>query len=262
MKPPCRAAIIDDESWIREGLSEHIDWERIGIELVGSFEDGLEALQEIRNNPIDIIMTDIRMPNMTGLEFLAELRKIEMNHPDTPSSKVVIMSGFDDFKYAQEAMRLGASDYLLKPTDVEDTEEVLLKLKVHCENERNAARLKIPNLPKPAEGVVENASYLIKKAIRLMNEKFTEDLHLVQIAEELFITPNYLSRIFKQETGKSFSDYLSAKRIEKSCELLTKSTLKIYQIGEAVGYPNPRYFSEWFQKQTGMSPGEYRKSHS
>ncbi|MCC3372260.1 response regulator [Cohnella sp. REN36] len=261
MKTSCRAAIIDDESWIREGLSEHINWERIGIELVGSFEDGREALQIIKNNPIDIIMTDIRMPNMTGLEFLAELRKIEKHNPDAPTSKVVIMSGFDDFKYAQEAIRLGASDYLLKPTAVEDTEKVLLKLKARCQDERNA-RLRIPNLPAPAEGIDENASFLIKKAIKLMNERFTEDLHLVQIAEELYITPNYLSRIFKQETGKSFSDYLSSKRIEKSCELLTKSTLKIYQIGEAIGYPNPRYFSEWFQKQTGMSPGDYRKYHS
>ncbi|WP_156158041.1 helix-turn-helix transcriptional regulator [Gordoniibacillus kamchatkensis] len=88
-----------------------------------------------------------------------------------------------------------------------------------------------------------------------MSSKFADELHLSELAEELCVTPNYLSRLFRQETGRSFSDYLSDMRMEKAMELLKSSTLKIYQIGDAVGYPNPRYFSEWFHKQTGMSPG-------
>src|SRR5690554_1670582 len=207
------------------------------------------------------IMTDIRMPNMTGLEFLAELRGMELRRPEFPSSKVVIMSGFDDFKYAQEAIRLGAIDYLLKPADVEEIEKVLIRVKSYCDKEKHSPSHQLKQ-PEAINVIDEAASYLVKRTLKILNERYTEDLHLVQIAEDLYITPNYLSRIFKQETGKSFSDYLSMKRFEKACELLSKSTLKIYQIGEAIGYSNPRYFSEWFQKQTGQSPGEYRNYHN
>lgn len=269
MSDAYRAVIIDDEAWIREGLIEHIDWERIGIQLAGSFEDGADAIKELAVHPVDIIMTDIRMPNMTGIQFLSELRRIEQERPDHSSSKVIIMSGFDDFKYAQEAIRLGASDYLLKPTDVEEIEDVLLKVKSVCEGERQSDRERgqphseaLPEDDGLPEELDEAASHLVKLTVKIVNEQYTQDLHLAEIAEELLVTPNYLSRIFRLETGISFSSYLSQKRVKRACELLKGTLLKIYQIGEAVGYPNPRYFSEWFQKMTGMSPGDYRKFHS
>jgi len=254
----CRAVLIDDETWIREGLSEHINWELLGIELVQVFQDGQEAIEYLEADPVDIVLSDIRMPNMTGLELVARLREVESTKPSSANTKVIFLSGYGDFKYAQEALRLGAVDYLLKPSDVEDIEEALQKAKQLCSKEV-AHVLEVPAEPKSAE---EPSSYLIKKALQVMHAKFTEDLHLNQIADELFVTSNYLSRLFRQETGKSFSDYLSELRIEKACELLVSSTLKIYQIGEAVGYPNPRYFSEWFQKQMGMSPGDYRARRS
>ncbi|MGO4269901.1 response regulator [Paenibacillus sp. TAF58] len=250
----CRAVIIDDETWIREGLSEHINWEFLGIELVHVFQDGLEAVTYIEDHPVDILLSDIRMPNMTGLELVARLRELENENRVMSNIKVIFLSGYGDFKYAQEALRLGAVDYLLKPSDVEEIEEALKKAKQLCEKEA----IHTDKQPVGQKVLEEPTSYLIKKALQMMNARFTEDLHLNQIAEELFVTSNYLSRLFRQEMDKSFSDYLSYMRIEKACELLRSSTLKIYQIGEAVGYPNPRYFSEWFQKQMGMSPGDYR----
>ncbi|MED4599109.1 response regulator [Paenibacillus validus] len=254
----CRAVIIDDEAWIREGLSEHIHWELLGIDLVQVFQDGFEAVNYIEGHPVDILVSDIRMPNMTGLELVARLRLLEDNHRLPSKIQVIFLTGHGDFKYAQEAIRLGAMDYLLKPTDVEEIEAVLQKAKQLCGKEEKPAKRQ-PAQPKAPE---EPVSYLIKKALQMMSSRFTEDLHLTQIAEELFVTSNYLSRLFRQETGKSFSDYLSHMRIEKACELLSCTNLKIYQVGEAVGYPNPRYFSEWFQKQTGMSPGDYRARHA
>lgn len=254
----CRAVIIDDETWIREGLSEHINWELLGIELVQVFQDGLEAIRYMEDHPVDILLSDIRMPNMTGLELVARLRELEKESRMLSNTKVIFLSGYGDFKYAQEALRLGAVDYLLKPSDVEEIEVALQKAKMLCVNEAAA-----PDRSSQDQKVAEEpSSYLIKKALQMMSARFTEDLHLNQIADELFVTSNYLSRLFRQETGKSFSDYLSQLRIEKACELLGSSNLKIYQIGESVGYPNPRYFSEWFQKQKGMSPGDYRSKHA
>ncbi|TXK83823.1 response regulator [Paenibacillus sp. N3.4] len=254
----CRAVIIDDEAWIRDGLSKHIGWERLGIELVQVFEDGMDAITYITEQPVDIVLSDIRMPNMTGLELVATIREKAKEHKQLSHIKVIFLSGFGDFKYAQEALRLGAVDYLLKPSDVEEIEEALAKAKALRESPEESVLRDESGMDK----IEEPASYLIKKALGVMGARFTEDIHLSEIAEELCVTPNYLSRLFRQETGRSFSDYLSDLRMEKATELLKSSMLKIYQIGDAVGYPNPRYFSEWFQKQTGMSPGDYRKHHA
>jgi two-component system, response regulator YesN len=255
----CRAVIIDDEAWIRDGLSKHIGWERLGIELVQIFEDGLDAIAYIREHPVDIVLSDIRMPNMTGLELVASIRELAKEHRALSRIRVIFLSGFGDFKYVQEALRLGAVDYLLKPTDVEEIEASLAKAKALRDNRDPLGQKPNDGQPDPSE---EPASYLIRRALGVIGSRFTDNLQLSAIAEELEVTPNYLSRLFRQETGKSFSDYLSDLRVERAAELLKSSTLKIYQIGDAVGYPNPRYFSEWFQKQTGMSPGDYRKRHA
>lgn len=255
----CRAMIIDDEAWIREGLSEHIEWEKLGIELVKVFQDGNEALDYLEKDSTDILLSDIRMPNMTGLELVARLREKARNDPFSKLSqiKVIFLSGYGDFKYAQEALRLGAVDYLLKPADVEEIEIALMKAKALCkqDGEESSALTAV-------EPVEEPSSYLIKKALQFIQVHYAEDISLSHIAGELFVTPNYLSRLFRQESGQVFSDYLSRIRMEKAYAMLVDSNLKIYQIGEAVGYPNPRYFSEWFQKNAGMSPGDYRKRNA
>ncbi|SDD84467.1 Helix-turn-helix domain-containing protein [Paenibacillus sp. UNCCL117] len=256
--------IIDDEAWIREGLCEHIEWEKLGIELVNVFEDGAEALAYLEKDPVDIVLSDIRMPNMTGLELVARLRvsgRVDggggaVTVKDLSAIKVIFLSGYGDFQYAQAALRLGAVDYLLKPTEVEEIENALLKAKALCASDRAFLSSMPPDATAPLE---EPSSYLIKKALKYIHAHFAEEVHLAEIAGELFVTPNYLSRLFRQETGRSFIDYLSRIRLDKACSLLTEGKLKIYQVGEAVGYPNPRYFSEWFQKNTGMSPGDFRK---
>jgi two-component system response regulator YesN len=257
----CRAIIIDDEAWIREGLSEHVGWRNLGIELIRVFQDGAEAYTFLEQEPADIILSDIRMPNMTGLELLAKLHELRGIRPDLSLPKVIFLSGFEDFKYAQEALRLGAVDYLLKPAEVEEIEAALGKAKRLVDTSFD---LGTPDEPTSIErsAADEPSSYLIKKAIHILTTRFGEDLHLSDIAGELFITPNYLSRLFRQETGKSFVELLSEIRMDNArALLLNMDRMKIYEVGTAVGYSNPRYFSEWFHKNTGMSPGEYRNLH-
>ncbi|KIL40101.1 hypothetical protein SD70_15590 [Gordoniibacillus kamchatkensis] len=148
----CRAIIIDDEAWIRDGLSKHIGWDRLGIQLVQVFEDGVEAIDYIRENPVDILLSDIRMPNMTGLELVATIKELAKEHKPLSRIKAIFLSGFGDFKYAQEALRLGAVDYLLKPSDVEEIEAALAKAKAFGEDgaassQEEASADKIENRP-------------------------------------------------------------------------------------------------------------------
>lgn len=253
MKPTYASAIIvDDEEVIREGLSEYIGWSGLGIELKGAFADGREVLRYLEAHPVDIIVSDIRMPALNGLELIAAVREGKTAGGKQP--QVIFLSGFDDFKYAQEAIRLGAFDYLLKPAEAEEIEKALSKAVrqiLHKESPsddkvRSVTEIKVP------------ISHLIKKTMEIMSKRFSEDLQLSQIATELYVTPNYLSRLFRTETGKGFSDYLSDLRMEKAKSLLREGDRKIYQIGLEVGYPNPRYFSEWFHKNAGLTPKEYR----
>ncbi|NOU98897.1 response regulator transcription factor [Paenibacillus planticolens] len=256
----CRAVIIDDEAWIREGLSEHIDWKKLGIVLVKVFHDGADAFAYLKEEPVDIILSDIRMPNMTGLEMLAKLRDSasESAANDFSRIKTIFLSGYNDFKFAQEALRLGAVDFLLKPSDLVDIENALLKAK-HLWTSNGAIQFKQLCSTEPTE---EPGSYLIKRALNYIHAHFAEEIHLTDIAKELSVTPNHLSRLFRQDIDQSFSDYLSQMRMNKACSLLVESNMKIYQIGDMLAYTNPRCFREWFQKNTGMSPVEYRKKHT
>jgi two-component system response regulator YesN len=259
----CRAVLIDDEEWIREGLTEHIHWEQLGIELIKSFGNGADAFKFIEQDEVHIILSDIRMPNMTGIELLASLREMEQKQARIISAKVIFLTGHDDFKFAQTALKLGALDYILKPAEVGDIEQALIRARDawHKESSKNLIHLNEVNIRIDPVSV-EPISYLISKALQALHRRYMEDLQVTQIAEELFITPNYLSRLFKQETGISFSEQLSQIRVQKACELLVETNEKIYRIGEIIGYCNPRYFSEWFVKQMGMTPGEYRNRKS
>jgi two-component system response regulator YesN len=259
----CRAVLIDDEEWIREGLTEHINWEQLGIELIKSFGNGADAFQFIEQEEVHIILSDIRMPNMTGIELLASLREMEQKQARIISAKVIFLTGHDDFKFAQTALKLGALDYILKPAEVGDIEHALIRARDAWLKESSKYLLNLNDIDISKDPVaVEPISYLISKALQALHSRYMEDLQLSQIAEELFITPNYLSRLFKQETGISFSEQLSQIRVQKACELLVETNEKIYRIGEVIGYCNPRYFSEWFVKQMGMTPGEYRNRKS
>ncbi|WP_106768248.1 response regulator transcription factor [Paenibacillus faecalis] len=111
--------IVDDEPFIIEGLYDAVDWPKFNIEIVGNAENGKQALEKLQKIPVDILITDISMPVMTGLQLIAEARKMN------PDLKVIILSGFDDFSYLKEAMQLGIENYLLKPINLKELEETL-----------------------------------------------------------------------------------------------------------------------------------------
>ena len=103
--------IADDEYFIRKRLIKLIPWEELNLSLAGEAEDGLQVLELIENNRIDIILLDIEMPQMTGLDAARRLSTL------SPHTKIIILSGFNEFTYAQDAIKCGVTDYLLKPVE-------------------------------------------------------------------------------------------------------------------------------------------------
>lgn len=238
--------LTDDEECVRNAIARIVDWESVGAELCGTAKDGMDALDKILAYEPDILLIDIRMPKMSGLEVIEEINRHEDWH-----IKSIVLSGHDEFEYARQALRLGAVDYLLKPCLQEDILKAVENARTLLFQERE--------LRSDKEGQEEKTGHhLVDVAVVYIKENFRKEISLASIAEEIMITAGYLSTLFKQYTGKSFVDYLNHYRMEQACKLLRNSLLKNYEIAYAVGFNDERYFTRMFKKYYGVCPSEYR----
>ena len=229
--------IVEDEHRTREGLAKLIEKLDSEFKVVGEAEDGLEGIRLIQSIVPDIVITDIRMPKFTGLEMIEKIRSMNIE------IRVVILSGYADFTYAQQAIRLGVYDYLLKPVTISMVRELLEKLK-SAEKESDEAQ-------------EMNYSLIVQKAVNEIHEHYSQQLRLEGFAAANNITPQYLCSLFSKETGTTFSNYLRDYRIEKAKELLQEGKMKVYEVACAVGYPDQKYFSRVFRECTGISAKQY-----
>ncbi len=124
-----RIILVDDEEEVRKGIIRKIDWETLGFQVVGDAENGQDALEKIEQLEPDVVMTDIRMPYMDGLTLTSWIRQ------KYPSVKVLIFSGFDDFEYAQQAIKLNVTEYILKPVNVEELTQILNRVRENLDQE-------------------------------------------------------------------------------------------------------------------------------
>lgn len=233
--------IADDEMWVIVGLKKRIEKTGLPFQVVGEANNGVMALEEIEKKKPDILFTDIRMPGYNGLELLELLRKKELE------TKVVLISGYAEFEYAQSAIRNGAYDYLLKPIDQDKLQTVLERILGDGSTESgNVQELVAPST--------------IRKIMDEIKERYTENITLTGLAEKYSISVSYLSELLKEHLQLSFSEYISSKRIQKAKELLADDSLSIEQIAEQTGYNDYFYFTKVFKKNTGISPSKYRKN--
>lgn len=255
-----RLLIADDEKNIRNGLLS-LPWNTIGIQKVYQAENGLEALEILEGKQIDIVISDIKMPGLSGLE-LAEF--VQKNSLDTA---VVLLTGFSEFEYAQKALRNGVLDYMLKPLRPKDILSTVLKVKETLEKRRYKEKV-----VEQYEGAANSRDYQeqISWHFRGVNEQameilkdvaqnFSQGVSLNSLAEKYHYSVAYLSRMIKKETGFSFSEILNSIRLAQAAELLQKDCGKISMAGEMAGFSDQKYFSQVFKKAFGVSPGEFRK---
>lgn len=247
-----RVLIADDEPYIRERLAHHMPWREIGFEVVGSTENGEQALELFRAAKPHALLTDILMPGMSGLELIQIIKEQE------PRTKLLVMSAYDDFKYAQQAIRLGVKGYLLKPIIREEFVELLQTVAEELRQEHfhaSHADKAIGNeklYPKPVNPYVLAAK-------RYIDEHYEAKLRLEDVAEFLYMNPNYFSSLFKREMGLSFVDYVNELRIRKARSLLLETDEKVYEVSIQVGYSNFSYFNKLFKRLNGVTPQTYRE---
>lgn len=237
--------VVDDEYNSRMGVTFTLEqWgeDRVKVDMA---DNGKQAIRLLGENPYDLLITDIRMPLMSGIELLETLRG-EQNKINT-----ILLTGFAEFEYAQKALRLGAVDYLLKPIRQEQLIASVGKV-FQSKSEETANLL--------SYGIPSSNAYILS-AVKYIHESIGMPLSIKEIAQHVHLNPSYLSVLFKEETGVSFSDYVIRLRMKRAKELLYHSPLSMDSISEQIGLQTASYFIRIFKKYEGITPKQYREQH-
>lgn len=239
-----RVMIVDDEMPVRKLLQASINWESLGLEVVGEAASGIEAINIIDDVNPDIVFVDINMPFMNGIEFT------KMATSRYPDLYVIVLTGFDDFEYARECVRLPVVEYMLKPIVRSEVESVLKRLVDEMDK-----KMPDENCSEQEESALN--SFEIQNIVNYLKTNYKDStINLASVAQQFGFNACYLSRKFKKEIGVSFLEYLTKCRMEHAIEL-KKSNLKMFETANEVGIPDPNYFGRCFKKYTGVSYSEY-----
>lgn len=235
--------IIDDEDKIVEGMGRLFPWEQIGFHVAGLFTSAREALAFLETHPVDVVMSDIVMPDMNGIELSRKLLERE-------GIRVILFSSHKDYDYFRAAIQNRVCDFLLKPVDYAMLLECMEKVRTELDGQHQ----KKVELPKGYyDGIISTVQEYIRDNY--------QDATLEKAAEKVNLSPTYLSKLFRTRTGLSFSDTLLQIRMDMACSMLRDAQYKAYDIAYFIGYDNPKNFSRAFKNYFGISPMEYRKQY-
>lgn len=246
--------LVDDEPNTRRGITKTLESWSEGRFSILSAENGREALDYAKQYRIHLLVTDISMPEMDGLELLRSLKA------EQQSLVAVVLSAYSEFDYAQEALRLGVVNYLLKPASkrmlIEAVEEAL-----QIEEERT----KVKTITRIADARLMDvqekplAAGPVKQAMHYIDQHIEHPLSLKEVAEHVHLNPNYFSMLFKEQANMTFSEYVTRARLQEAKSLLIKTNLSIEEVAERVGYSTSKYFIKIFKEFEGITPSKYKK---
>lgn len=242
-----KVLVVEDEEMIRKGIVLAVDWAALDCVVVGEASNGEEGLLAAERYAPTLIITDLKMPKMDGIEMLRRLREEGNN------AFVIILTAYDSFTYAQSALRLGAVDFLLKPFHDGELEQAVQALRRRMEPSQEERAPAIPGLKKG-----DKSKYVLQ-AMGYIGEHYGDpNITVAEIAQSIGISEGHLSHTFKKETDYTLLNYLTRYRIHKAMELLRDCRVKVYEVAQQVGYKDITYFSATFKKVVGISPSEYQ----
>lgn len=252
-----KVMIIDDEPIIVEGLQKIVPWEKWNCNVDAVAYNGVDGLELINGVRPDIIISDISMPQMDGLSMIASVKS------RFPELEIIILTGYRNFDYARQAINLGVTRFLLKPSKMDEIEEALSFITNHL----NENKGKFSDLPDDENGereehIDENPAgkFIVKNAVRYIEEHYQEKLKLSDVADQVYVSQWHLSKLLNRHMEQNFSEILNNVRIEKARVLLQNPALRIGDIAELVGFLDIAHFSRVFKKQVGKSANDYRNT--
>lgn len=249
-----KVIIVEDEEIIRRGLVDTIDWSSMGCTIVGDARDGRTGLELIRRLRPHIVLTDIKMPRMDGIEMARQARA------EGILEALVFLTSYSEFSYAREAVRLGAADYLLKPVDERELAKLMEKLAAGARNEDAA----VPDFPVAAlpwqkwlaDGTLNP---YVRQAMHRIRHSYAERLSIERLAEEFGVSASYLSRKFKETARQTFGEALTRQRLCMAAHQLSTGIYRVYEVAEQNGFGDYKNFCTVFKKYVGESPTEFMK---
>ncbi|TLS52766.1 response regulator [Paenibacillus antri] len=242
--------IAEDEEQIRLGLRHTIENVIGGYRVVSEAANGREALEQLHGTLPDILITDIRMPEMGGIELIRKIRA------SFPGLFIVIVSGYSDFEYAKQAIKYQVAEYLLKPVSRVELAEVLLRINDQLSRQFHG------KTTEEGKAISKEDHHVIRKVKEFVLQNLSDDITLQKVAEQVNLTQHYLSALFKTETGQNYSDFVTESRMAKAKLLLRESNLKIHEIAQLTGYLSAKHFMNVFKTRVGTTPSEYRNQES
>lgn len=249
-----KAVVIDDEPIIVTGITKLVPWKKYGCEIAGTASDGLEGLSLIRDIKPDIVISDIYMPKMSGLDMVAALKS------EFEDMELTILTGYRDFDLAQQAIKLGVTRFILKPSNMEELEEALEVMVHNLKKKGITGEAAQGGTAVPERGENAAGSFIVNKALEYMRENYEHKVTLTDVADHTFVSQWHLSKLLNRHTGQSFSELLNKIRIEKAKKLLEDPALRVGDVAEMVGFLDMAHFSRVFKKVTGISANEYRNT--
>lgn len=245
--------IVDDETYIRQGLKKFLAWDTYGFIIAGEAPNGIEARSIYDKTPVDVIITDIKMPGMNGFDLIDSFTDFG-NRP-----YFIILSGYSEFEFARKAIERSVVHYLLKPLQENELIAVITKIKnkldktaqIHQESKITSEIL--------ARCRAGDSRKVLSEMILFLEKNMAQNLTLEILSKQFRMNSNYICQLFKKQLGMNFLELLISIRMEKAKLLLSDLTLKIYDVSYMVGYEDSRYFSQLFRKHNHMTPSEFRE---
>lgn len=256
-----RVVIIEDEEMIRWGLVHTLDWLGMGCVVVGEAEDGEKGLELITAKSPQIVLTDIKMPGMNGLEMIQEAQK---NH----RFKSIILTSYQDFTLAKRAIDLRASEYLLKPVDEDELKNIVERIALEIDQEQLQLRLTSCPAVMQVDSSIQKWSKLMdyvstdklaESTLAIIMERYSEKLTVEQVAAENFVSSSYLSRRLKANLSHTFLELLNMYRVQQATRLMIQDGGFLYEISARTGFSDYKHFCNVFKRCMGITPREFMR---
>ncbi|MFD1175374.1 response regulator [Paenibacillus puldeungensis] len=284
-----KVLLVEDEVFVRESVREIIAWEELGFSVSGEAGNGVEALEMMRRDTPDLVITDIIMPEMDGVELLKQARA------EGYESRFVMLTCMSEFEYVRQAMEYGASNYILKLSmSVNSLRDTLRKIRQELLSREQmtgagnaagregsameagkagspaaagSAQSPGPSSQRPAdkgplpllhEAVTSHPE--IQKILHYIHTNYAEDITVKSMSQYVVMGENYVSTLFKKKTGYTLIHYLHQVRVNHAIQYLCDSDLPVYEIGNRVGFVNDNYFIKIFKRFTTQTPSQYRQT--
>lgn len=249
-----RVLIVEDEDIIRKGLAYTMDWMGMGCTIVGEAANGQEGLEKIEELKPDIVVADIMMPVIDGIEMIRIARQ-------KFSFKSIILTSYADFDYAKKAIDLDVSAYLLKPVDedelIKNVDKIVLEIEKEHEYEQLSEIKKSSEDPHDVFIKTDKENDYVQHVLDATKEHYADKISIETFSEELGVSPSYLSRKFKEATGTSYLDFLNKYRVQQAVKLLETGKYKVYEVSDLTGFSDYKHFNTVFKRYTNAAPSEF-----